>query len=270
MRYRHRTVLVTGGARGIGAGCVRRFAAEGAQVAFIDRDRTAAEALARELASSPGGAPLAIAGDVTDHGALRAAIAAAAALHGRLDALINNAGWHPPERPIDAFGPEDLRALLELNLVAPFVAAQAALPHLRQSRGCIVNVASLVGQVGQHLATTYAATKGALLAFTRALAMEEAAHGVRVNSVSPGNIRTPLFDAWLASVADTEAALALAASAQWIRRLGTPDEVALACLYLAADATFTTGADLPITGGAELGYGTKPAPATPGGDGLRS
>ena len=131
------------------------------------------------------------------------------------------------------------------------------MPFLRQSRGSIINLASLVATIGQHHATTYVATKGAVLAFTKALAVDEAAHGVRVNSISPGNIYTPLWQEAIDASADPARARADGEAAQPMARMGTPGEVARLCLYLASEATFTTGADHIISGGAELGYGRK-------------
>jgi NAD(P)-dependent dehydrogenase (short-subunit alcohol dehydrogenase family) len=101
-------------------------------------------------------------------------------LHGQLDCLINNAGWHPPRKPIDEFAVDDFRSLFELNV---FAACKFALLWLRQARGNIINMSSLVGTMGQRHATTYVATKGAIIAFTKGLAIDEAANGVRVNSV---------------------------------------------------------------------------------------
>src|SRR4029079_17227546 len=115
------------------------------------------------------------------------------AAEGRIDCLVNNAGWHPPHKSIDDFSDDELRLLLELTLVNVFVALGTALPWLRQTHGSIVNVASLVASMGQHHATTYVATKGAVLAFTKALAIDEAPYGVRVNAISPGNVYTPLW-----------------------------------------------------------------------------
>ena len=177
--------------------------------------------------------------------------------YGRLDCLINNAGWHPPHRPIDDFAVEEFRALLELNLVSVFTACKLALPHLRRVRGNIINVSSLVAHIGQHHATTYVATKGALTAFTKALALDEAAGGVRVNSVSPGNIMTPLWQEAADAAPDPERALAEGRAAQPVGRMGTAEEVGRLCLFIAAEATFTTGVDHIISGGAELGYGHK-------------
>jgi NAD(P)-dependent dehydrogenase (short-subunit alcohol dehydrogenase family) len=260
MRFSGRTVAVTGGTKGIGEGCVEVFAAAGAHVAFCGLEEDLGrEVAARVTRDGPGTASF-VPCDVTRHDALRAFVASAAAAHDKLDVLINNAGWHPPHRPIDDFTVDELRQLVELNVVSVFAGCQAALPWLRRSRGSIINVASLVGSMGQRHATTYVATKGAVLAFTKALAIDEAEHGVRVNAVSPGNIYTPLWQEGMAQTPDPAACLREGEAVQPLGRLGTPREVGLLCLYLAADATFTTGADHIVSGGAELGYGTKTVP----------
>ena len=195
--------------------------------------------------------------DVRSTGDLRRLVEATLSLHGRIDYLINNAGWHPPHKPIDDFSPDEFRELLELNLVSVFTACQLALPHLRRTRGNIINMSSLVGSIGQLHATTYVATKGAVTAFTKALAIDEAAHGVRVNSVSPGNIYTPLWQEAIALAPDPEQCRLEGEVAQLMGRMGRPEEVGRLCLFIAAEATFTTGVDHVISGGAELGYGPK-------------
>jgi len=144
-----------------------------------------------------------------------------------------------------------------LNLVSVFTACKAALPDLRRARGNIINMSSLVAQIGQRHATTYVATKGALTAFTKALALDEAAGGVRVNSVSPSNIFTPLWREAADAAPDPERFLEEGKAAQALGRLGTAEEVGRLCVFIAAEATFTTGADHVISGGAELGYGNK-------------
>src|SRR5204863_4192570 len=179
------------------------------------------------------------------------------ARQGRIDCLINNAGWHPPHKPIDEFTVEEFRDLLELNLVSVFTACKLALPHLRRTRGNVVNVSSLVAQMGQHHATTYAATKGAITALTKALAVDEAPHGVRVNSVSPGNVYTPLWQEAIDAAPDPQRCRADGEAAQLVGRMGTIEETGKLCLFIAADATFTTGVDHILSGGAELSYGRK-------------
>jgi len=106
---------------------------------------------------------------------------------GRLDCLVNNAGWHPAHKPIDEFSADDFRSLLDLNLVSYFLASKFALPHLRKTRGSIVNVSSLTSQIGQLGAVTYVATKGGIDGLTKALAVDEARYDVRVNALTIGN-----------------------------------------------------------------------------------
>jgi len=257
MRYTDRTVIITGGTQGIGEGCARVFVEEGASVWLASPDTARGERLASELnARGPGRARFVLC-DVTSDDNRRALIAAAADLDGRLDCLVNNAGWHPPHRPIEGFSLDEFRDLIELNVISVFALCQLALPLLRRTHGSIVNVASLVATLGQHHATTYVATKGAVLAFTKALAIDEAVHGVRVNSISPGNIYTPLWQQAIDAAPDAAVARADGERVQVMGRMGTPEEVGRLCLFLAADATFTTGVDHIISGGAEIGYGRK-------------
>jgi len=147
--------------------------------------------------------------------------------------------------------------LLDLNLVSIFSACKFALPHLRKSRGNIINMASLVASIGQYHATTYVATKGAITGFTKALALDEAPHGVRVNSVSPGNIYTPLWQEAIDAAPDPRQYRAEGEGAQLLGRMGCIEEVGRLCVFIASAATFTTGVDHLISGGAELGYAQK-------------
>jgi NAD(P)-dependent dehydrogenase (short-subunit alcohol dehydrogenase family) len=202
--------------------------------------------------------------DVAKEAERRALVEFTLVRHGRIDCLVNNAGWHPPHRPIDDFTVQEFRDLLELNLVSVFHLCQLALPHLRQTRGNIVNMASLVGSMGQLHATTYVATKGALIGFTKALAVDEAAHDVRVNSVSPGNVMTPLWQEAIDAAPDPARCRADGDAAQLLGRMGTLEEAGRLCLFLAAEATFTTGVDHILSGGAELAYGRKTRKAAGG------
>jgi len=173
--------------------------------------------------------------------------------HNQIDCLINNAGWHPAHKAIDDFSVDEFRSLLDLNLVSTLY----ALPHLRKTKGNIINLSSLVGSMGQLHGTTYVATKGAITAFTKALAIDEAKFGVRVNSVSPGNVFTPLWQEAIDAADDPEQCRQDGDAAQLLGRMGTIEEVGKLCLFIAAEATFTTGVDHIISGGAELGYGRK-------------
>jgi NAD(P)-dependent dehydrogenase (short-subunit alcohol dehydrogenase family) len=255
--YEGRVAIITGGSRGIGEGCVRVFAAAGAKVVFCAPRPGEGDGLAAEVsARGPGGAAF-FACDVTRHEELGALVDFTLARHGRIDCLINNAGWHPPQRPIDDFSVQELRDLLELNVVAVFALSRLVLPHLRRTKGNIINVASLVATIGQHHATTYVATKGAVLSFTKALAIDEARHDVRVNSLSPGNIMTPLWQEAIDAGPDPARCRADGEAAQLLGRMGTPEEAGRLCLFIASEATFTTGVDHILSAGAELAYGRK-------------
>ena len=257
MRYADRVVIVTGGSKGIGEGCVRVFAGAGSKVVFCARNAAAGEALAREVTATGPGEAHFVACDVSKVDDLRRLVDGTVQRFGRIDCLINNAGWHPPHKPIDDFTVEEFRQLLDLNLVSIFAACQLALPHLRRTKGNIINMSSLVGTMGQIHATTYVATKGAITAFTKALAIDEAAHDVRVNSVSPGNIYTPLWQEAIDAAPDPARCRADGDAAQLLGRMGTIEETGRLCLFLAAEATFTTGVDHIQSGGAELAYGRK-------------
>ena len=261
LRYADKVVIVTGGSSGIGKGCAYEFVRAGAKVVVCCNNKEEGSAAARDLQNlareQGAGEASFVYCDVREAEDLRRLIETTVSRYGRLDCLVNNAGWHPPHRPIDDFSVEDFRALLELNLVSVFTACKLALPHLRRTRGNIINMSSLVAQIGQYRATTYVATKGALTAFTKALAIDEAAGGVRVNSVSPGNVFTPLWQQAVEDATDPVRRLAEGEAAQALGRMGTAEEVGRLCLFIAAEATFTTGVDHIISGGAELGYGNK-------------
>ena len=259
--YADKVVIITGGSSGIGKGCAEQFVKAGAKVVICCNDEDEGASVAGALHDAaqrqgPGDADFVYC-DVTKTEDIRNLIDTAISRYGKLDCLINNAGWHPPHKPIDDFSVEEFRDLLELNLVSIFTASKFALPFLRQTKGNIINMSSLVASIGQRHATTYVATKGAITAFTKALAVDEAPNGVRVNSVSPGNIYTPLWQEAIDAAPDPEQYRAAGEAAQLVGRMGRVEEVGRLCLFIAAEATFTTGVDHIISGGAELGYGQK-------------
>lgn len=263
LRYENKVAIITGGSQGIGKGCALEFVKAGAQVVICSRHEKEGGSVAAELKSvSQGSAGDAyfVRCDVSQTEDIRNLIDATVSRFGKIDCLINNAGWHPPHKPIDDFSVGDFRDLLNLNLVSIFTACKFALPHLRQTGGNIINMSSLVGIIGQHQATTYVATKGAITAFTKALAIDEAVSGVRVNAVSPGNIYTPLWQQAIDTAPDPAQCRAEGEAAQLLGRIGTIEEVGRLCLFIAAEATYTTGVDHIISGGAELDYGRKSRP----------
>ncbi|XP_006015000.1 17-beta-hydroxysteroid dehydrogenase 14 isoform X1 [Alligator sinensis] len=264
LRYPGKVALVTGGTRGIGEAIVREFVHQGAHVVFCapKAEEEVGEALEQALKESGGpGKPFFWPCDVTSEQDIQALVSTTLQHFGHLDCLVNNAGQHPPEQEIDDISPQKFRELLEINLIGYFLMAKFALPHLRKTQGNIINISSLVGVFGQRQAVPYVATKGAVTAMTKAMAIDESRYGVRVNSISPGNIWTPMWAELARQTANPKAVIQAGKEAQLLARMGTPKECARAVLYLAADATFCTGIDLLLSGGAELGYAPKSQPA---------
>ncbi len=241
-RFDGRTVLVTGAGSGTGRAIAIEFAAAGAEVVLVARTRDTLEETAR-LAREAGGRAVVHPCDVTDRAALRALVAALPAL----DVLVNNAGTNIPE-PFTDVSDAHLDALIGLNLSAAFVAAQAAVRHMaaRGRPGAIVNITSQMGSVGAPDRTAYCMTKHGLEGLTRAMAVELAPQGIRVNSVAPTFVDTPLVRRIVDAAGRREALLARLPAG----RMATEQEVAAAALYLASDdAARVTGTCLLVDGG---------------------
>ncbi|MFO7653282.1 MAG: glucose 1-dehydrogenase [Candidatus Krumholzibacteriia bacterium] len=235
--------LVTGGSQGIGKAVTLAFHARGHAVVVADLDGQAGTELAAELATDR---LLFVAADVGREPDVRELVAAALARFGRLDVLVNNAGIMIRKSPEDLLL-EEWRRVLDTNLTGAFLCTRHALPHLRRSRGAVVNVASTRALMSEPDTEAYAASKGGLLALTHALALS-CGPEVRVNAVSPGWIEV---SAWQKRSRRQEPALRPEDHAQHpAGRVGTPDDVARAVLYLCAPENgFLTGANLVLDGG---------------------
>lgn len=241
-----RKVLITGGASGIGLATARRMAGEGARVALLDCDAERLAAAAREL----GYASLTVRADVTDAGEVQSAVDHAAdALQG-LDGLVNAAGvslW----RSLGEMTLQEWRHILSVNLDGPFIVSHAALPALKASgKATIVNIASGAGLQPRQNFSAYCASKGGLVLFTKAIAMDLAADNIRVNAVCPGIVLTPLVERNLGLHVDREAAYQRYISRNLMKRFGTAEEVADAVLFLSCgESSFITGSALSMDGG---------------------
>ena len=250
--FQGRIVLVTGGAKGIGRATAEQFLNAGARVAVIDRDETGLAEMTTSLAAEDSFLP--IRGDVAIAGDLDRAAARCVETLGGIDILVNNAAVHFA-RAIDAYSAEEIDLLIGINLKGALHAVRSALPALRRSKGNIVSVSSMTGLVGQANGAVYVATKGALVSLTRALALELAADGIRVNCVCPAGVDTPLMRGWAATMENPEEVLRGQAAMHLTNRMATADEIASAILFLASpSASFITGIALPVEGGATLGY----------------
>jgi NAD(P)-dependent dehydrogenase (short-subunit alcohol dehydrogenase family) len=242
-RFAGRRAFVTGAGSGIGEAVARALHAEGADVVLADARLEPAQAVAGELGTGGGDArATALALDVRDEDAVRAAVGG-----GEIDVLVNCAGigstTNAPDTPLEVW--EDVFAV---NARGTFLCCKHVLPGMvRKGRGSIVNMASVAGMIGLRNRAAYSASKGAVIALTRALAIDHVADGVRVNAVCPGTVDSPWVRRLVEEVGESLDALR---ARQPMGRLGTPEEIAGAVLYLAADgAGFVTGTTLTIDGG---------------------
>jgi NAD(P)-dependent dehydrogenase (short-subunit alcohol dehydrogenase family) len=237
--------IVTGAGNGIGAACASVFSAAGWDLVLVDRD---AAALDRVAAGVTGRAET-VAGDVAAHEVNEAAVALAEKQFGGLDAAVANAGVNLA-RSLDDTTDEDIDRLLAVNLRAVVYLAQAAHPALAKTTGSLVVMASKTGLVAQRDSPIYCATKGAAIQLARALALDWAPEGIRVNAVCPGIVDTPMLESFFEELRDSEGARKEFATAQPLGRLARPSECAAAALFLASEAaSFITGVALPVDGG---------------------
>ncbi|MEO6845879.1 MAG: SDR family oxidoreductase [Chthoniobacterales bacterium] len=248
LELQDRVVIVTGGARGIGAGIVRAFAREGAIAIILGRDPSESEGLVKGLADS-GCRADSFHVELTDTNQVQKAIETIAEKYGRIDILVNNAGVN--DGVSLRHKPEDFMASLERNLVQVFTCAHYCLSHLRLSKGCIVNIGSKTASTGQGATSGYAASKGGINALTREWAVDLAPDGIRVNCVVPAEVITPLYEQWLEKSLDPVQTLAqINRTVPLGRRTTTINEIADTVAFIASTrSSHTTGQILYVDGG---------------------
>ncbi len=249
MRLKNKVCLVTGGGSGIGRATCRLFAEEGAILAIADRNGQAAEETAASCRAGDH-PPLVLTVDVARAADVRRMIDETVARFGRLDVLVNNAGYGIPGSVVET-DEDEWNALMAVNVNGVFLGCKYAIPVMaKQGGGAIVSVASVVANVGITNRAAYCASKGAVAALTRAMALDHVHQNIRINAVAPGTIHSPYFDDILAKCEKPGEVLRGLQERQAMNRLGQPEEIAAGMLFLASDeASFCTGTILTIDGG---------------------
>ncbi len=241
----NRVVVVTGGAKGIGAAIVRALVSEGARPAVIDRDPEAVASIQDELGSG-----IAMVADLRQTESCRHAIAETVRRLGAIDVLVNNAGVNDGVG-LEHGDPDRYRESLRTNLHHYYDMAHFALPALKASRGCVLNIASKTALTGQGNTSGYASAKGAILALTREWAAELLSSGIRVNAIVPAEVMTPLYRDWLDTFPDPDAKrTAILSRIPFGQRMTLPEEIAaMACFLVSPRAGHVTGQHIHVDGG---------------------
>jgi NAD(P)-dependent dehydrogenase (short-subunit alcohol dehydrogenase family) len=248
-----KVAIITGAAKGIGEGCARVLASEGARVVVADVDETAGRDTASKIKQN-GRQAVFVRCDVTKIADMQGVADATVKRFGRIDTIVNNAGTHD-SKGIEAVDEKSWDFLFSLNLRSQFLLVKAALPELKKTKGSIINISSMVGVGGQKDAAAYVPTKSGSIGFTKALALDLGAYGIRVNCVCPAACDTPLLRKWLDAQPNRDEISKWLNEKHPLKRMGQPEDIGKAVAFLASDdASFITGVVLPVDGGFTLGY----------------
>lgn len=246
MKLEKKVAIITGGASGIGRATAELFAEAGAMIAIVDRNREAAESVASEIGRNAMG----VAADVSRAAEIAAAVEAIRTWHGRVDILVNNAGYGIPGSILEV-EEEDWDALMATNLKGVYLFSRAVIPIMtRQGAGTIINTGSYTAFTAIRNRAAYIASKGGVVALTRAMALDHIDANIRVNCVAPGTISSPYFDQMFAASPNPAAMRGELDGRAPLGRMGRPEEIAKAILFLAADeSSFVVGSALIADGG---------------------
>lgn len=244
MLLENKVAIITGAGSGFGRSTAELYAKEGAKVVAVDYNGEAAEATVQAIKNN-GGEATAFTADVADEAKVKEFVQLAVDTYGKIDILFNNAGIYAPGN-VEETDSDDWQRSIDVNVTALFLACKHAMPYLKETKGNIINTASAGGIIGFPGAIAYATTKGAVISFTRAMAVDYAEAGVRVNAISPGTGETGMTKELL----ENEEVYQGFISPIPAKRLGQPEDVANAALFLASDlASYITGHALPVDGG---------------------
>lgn len=251
MLLQDKVIFLSGGSTGIGLDCAKAYAAEGAKIVLCARSEEAAGAAAADLPGEHYG----IRCDVSQGAEVEKAITFILGKFGRIDAIHNNAGIASPSKPLHETAEGEWDALMAINLKSVFWTTKFGFESLRTSKGAILNTSSLVGVIGQSIHAAYTATKGAMNTLTKSMALDYAAHGIRVNAVCPAGTWTPMLRKWTSEQPDPEGVEKYLDDIHPLGYCPAGDVIADACVFLLSDkARFVTGHIMHVSGGAEIGY----------------
>jgi NAD(P)-dependent dehydrogenase (short-subunit alcohol dehydrogenase family) len=252
LKLERRVSVVTGAGSGIGRAVARQLSIEGSRVVLVDIDGAKAEVAAADLCAK-GGDARAFQGDVADPASVAKLKLYVNETLGPLDILVNNAAIQVNKK-IEDTTPEEWNRQMGVNVGGVFLCSRAFMPDLRKTRGVIINMASVNGMFVEPYCAGYCATKGAILAFTKAIAIDHGREGIRVHAICPGYINAGLAEGYFESQSDPAKAREQAGKLHALGRIGQPEEVARTAVFLASDdASFMTGSALIVDGGFSAG-----------------
>ncbi|WP_207534424.1 SDR family NAD(P)-dependent oxidoreductase [Desertivirga arenae] len=252
LQLKHKVIFLTGGTEGIGLECAKAYLNAGAQLAIVSNS---AKSISEAALSLNGQPVIFLETDIAKSSKVEEAITETIFRFGKLDVIHNNAGISNPSKPLHETTEEEWERLFEVNVKGIYNTTRFGIEELKKSKGNILNTSSLVGQIGQEIHAAYSATKGAINALTKSMALDYASFGVRVNAVAPAGVWTPMLRNWSKEQPDVSSIESYLNDIHPLGYCPEADVIADACLFLISQqARFITGCILPVSGGAELGY----------------
>jgi meso-butanediol dehydrogenase / (S,S)-butanediol dehydrogenase / diacetyl reductase len=246
-----KVIFLTGGASGIGAMCARAYQQAGASLMIMDWDAFSLARLQNELGEGHHG----YVGDVSHGEDVENALKKTVQVFGKIDVIHNNAGLASPSKSLDETSETEWNLVMAVNLKSVYWTTRYGIEELKKTKGCILNTSSMVGEIGQEIHAAYVASKGAMNALTKAMALDYASFGIRVNAVCPAGVWTPMLRVWASQQPDPPSVKKYLDDIHPLGYCPEGDVIADTAVFLISeDARFVTGCIMPVSGGAELGY----------------